>query len=68
VKQRKLTPRAARVNAGLMAKDVVAALGISNATLWNWENGNTSPSIAVAQRLADMYHIPLDEIAFYTQD
>lgn len=47
---------------------VVESLGISAATLWNWERGATSPPIAMAQRMADMYRIPLDEIAFYAQD
>lgn len=68
MKQRKLTPKAARVNAGLRQKEVLETLGISVNTLWNWERGATSPSIAMAQRLADLYRIPLDEIAFYTQD
>ena len=68
MKHRKLTPRAARVNAGLMVKEVIAALGISNATLWYWETGKRSPSMAMAQRMADMYRVPLDEIAFYAQD
>ena len=51
-----------------MVKEVIAALGISNATLWYWETGKRSPSMAMAQRMADMYGVPLDEIAFYAQD
>jgi transcriptional regulator with XRE-family HTH domain len=40
-------------------------LGVTEVTLWNWERGATSPPIAKAQRMADLYRIPLDEIQFY---
>ena len=65
MKQRKFIPKAARVNAGLTLKEVAKQLGVTEVTLWNWERGATSPSIANAQRMADLYRIPLDEIQFY---
>ena len=68
IRKRTLSLKAARVNAGLNRMNVVESLGISAATLWNWERGATSPSMAMAQRMADMYGVPLDEIAFYAQD
>lgn len=65
MKQRKFILKAARVNAGLTMKEVAKQLGVTEVTLWNWERGATSPSIAKAQRMADLYRIPLDEIQFY---
>ena len=61
---RKLSPAAARVNAGIKQKNAAASLGVTVATLQNWEKGKTSPPIGKAQRMADLYRIPLDEIQF----
>lgn len=61
---RKLSPAAARVNAGIRQKKAAAALGVTVATLQNWEKGKTSPTIRKAQKMAALYNVRLDEISF----
>ena len=63
----KISPAAARVNAGLTQRDVAVKLGVSTNTVINWENGKSLPSVAVARRLAELYGIPLDNIFFATE-
>lgn len=60
----KITLEAARVNAGLTQKEVAEKLKISNRTLGNWENYNSSPSVAQAEQLCTLYKIPFDSISF----
>ncbi len=60
----RITLAAARVNAGLTQKEVAEALGISNATLIKWENGETVPTVDKAEIMAKMYKCPLNRINF----
>jgi len=60
----KITPAAARVNAGLTQRDVAEKMGVSTNTVINWENGKTVPSVSMAWRLSELYGIPLDNIFF----
>ena len=60
----KITPAAARVNAGMTQRDVAEKMGVSTNTVINWENGKTVPSVSMAWRLSELYGIPLDNIFF----
>lgn len=60
----RITLEAARVNAGLLQKDVCKQMGISLATLVNWENYRTSPTADKAQELARLYGLDLGNILF----
>ena len=62
VKVRNLSLAALRVNAKLRQKRVAESLGVTVATLQNWESGRTVPNILYAQQLADMYGANLDDI------
>ena len=53
----KMTLRAARVNAGKSAEDVCAIMMISEATLYSWENGYTSPKWPVFMKLCRLYEV-----------
>jgi DNA-binding XRE family transcriptional regulator len=64
MEQRKLSPAAARVNAGIKQKNAADSLGVTTATLQNWEKGKTSPPIGKAQKMAMLYKVRLDEISF----
>ena len=64
MEQRKLTPAAARVNAGIKQKNAADSLGVTTATLQNWEKGKTSPPIGKAQKMSMLYKVRLDEISF----
>jgi len=60
----KITPAAARVNAGLTQRQVAEHLHVTQATLIAWEKGTSEPSISQARELEALYKIPLDNIIF----
>ena len=60
----RITLEAARVNAGMLQKEVCERLGVSLTTLVNWESGKTMPSVDRALELANLYGIRLDDINF----
>ena len=53
---------AARVNARMTQAEVAKAIKISKNTLVNWEKGETEPSFASLNMLANLYGVPLDNI------
>lgn len=59
-----LTLRAARVNVGLSVKEVAEAAGITEDTLYRYETGKSSPKIATAIKLAELYGKSIDGIDF----
>lgn len=63
----KITLKAARVNAGLTQKAAAHALGVSNATIVNWEQGKSSPKQTNLSRLCALYGVPYDDL-FFDQD
>lgn len=60
----KISLEAARVNAKLTQKEVAATMKVSNKTVGNWENYISSPTIAQAEQLCELYKIPHDNISF----
>lgn len=58
--------KAARVNAGLSQKKAAEMLGISKATLQNYEAGSTIPNILMSKKIEEVYHFPVDYIFFGT--
>ena len=58
----KITPAAARVNAGKTQEDVSKELKVSKATVGAWEKGTQVPDINQAYRLCDFYKISIDNI------
>lgn len=57
-----ITWEAARVNKGLTQLEVCKALNIGKNTLISYEKYRTSPDAQVAQRMADLYGLPLSNI------
>lgn len=55
---------ACRVQAKMTQREVADALGISEATLINYEKGRTAVRIERAQELSALYGIPLDLMDF----
>lgn len=55
---------AARVNAGMTQAEVAKALNISKNTYSNYENGVTAPTIFVAEEIANLFGMTLDQIDF----
>lgn len=62
------TVKAARVNAGLSVKEAAEKLGITEDTLYRYENGSSSPKIGVAIKMAEVYGRSIDEIDFSVQE
>ena len=59
-----MTLKAARVNAGFSQKKVAEAVGVTPATIYNWESGKTPITVRMANRLSDLYGVPMDDIFF----
>lgn len=58
----RISLEAARVNAKLTQKELAEILGISNATVVNWEKGNTEPNITQLRKISELSGIPMDFI------
>ena len=54
--------KAARVNAGYTQDEVVKRLNISKSTLISYEKYKSKPDIDMAQRLAELYGMSVDNI------
>lgn len=52
--------RDARIQSGKSQKEVAEQLGISNATVNNWESGRRLPTIEALEELADLYQVSVD--------
>lgn len=63
----KISLKAARVNAGLSQKEVAKFLKISNKTVHNWENGDTSPSAKHIDALCELYKVEYDNLNFFVE-
>ena len=58
----KITLAAARVNAGLSQKTAAERIGVSTATLRNYECGKTSPGWDTVKKIEQTYGISIDYI------
>ena len=52
----------ARLRAGKKVVDVVKHMGVSDAAVYQWENGETMPVAGKLQKLADFYGCSVDEL------
>lgn len=55
---------ACRVQSGYTQLEASALLGVCESTLISWENGRTAPNMENAQKLSELYGIPLAYIDF----
>lgn len=53
---------ACRVNANMNQGDFAKAVGVSMATIHNWEKGQTEPSLSHLRRISELSGIPIDNI------
>ena len=58
----KISLAAVRVNAQLTQKEWAKILGVSNATVVNWEKGNTEPSLSQLRTMSELSGVPIDFI------
>ena len=59
-----MTPKAARVNAGLTQAFAAESLNISRSSLQNYENYRSVPSVTLAKKMARLYKLSVDDIEF----
>ena len=59
-----MTLKAARINVNLKQEDAAKALGITQDTLSNWENGKTFPNVPQIKKIEELYGLPYSEIIF----
>lgn len=50
---------ACRVQAGYTQKEIAKLLDVTEQTVLKWENGTTTPKMEVAQKLSELYQIPI---------
>lgn len=62
--KKRLSLRAARVNAEMTQAQAGKALGVSAHAILNWETGKAIPSADKAQALASLYGLNMDDIDF----
>ena len=60
--------KAARTNAELTQGEAAKALKISKGTLVNYEKYRTKPDIEMAQNIASLYNMNVDDIIFLPKD
>lgn len=57
-----------RKKCGFSQEDVAEKLGVSRQTISKWETDETMPDIRQAKRLAELYHLSLDELIQFDPD
>ena len=50
---------ACRAQAGYTQKEAAKAIGVAEQTIIRWENGSSAPKMEDAQKLSELYQIPL---------
>lgn len=58
------TIREIREERGLSPVEFAADLGISLATVYNWETGKSEPRASMLREIADLLEVPMDDIVF----
>lgn len=56
--------KVARVQAGLSCREVAAKLGIARQQYYCYERGTNVPSVLMALKIATIYDIPVDALAW----
>lgn len=65
---RKITLKAARVNAGYTQSGAAELLGVSTRTIWQWENGLSQPKPQMIDKICEAYSITYDELIFFSKE
>ena len=60
--------KAARVNADMTQIEAANLLNVDKSTIISWEKGKTHPDYPKAQKLSEIYGIPLDYINFKSKN
>lgn len=52
----------ARIQAGKSIREVMEAMGVSDAAVYSWETGQYAPSTDKLVKLADLYGVTVDQL------
>lgn len=63
----KISLAAARVNSGMKQRDFAEKLGVSLATITNWEKGKSEPDVSQLRKISQLSGIPMDFIFVKTE-
>ena len=63
----KISLAAARVNSGMKQRDFAEKLGVSLATITNWEKGKSEPDGSQLRKISQLSGIPMDFIFVKTE-
>lgn len=55
---------ACRINAGYKQKEIAEILGVTEKTVVSWEQGHSAMKMETAQRLSELYLVPLAYMDF----
>lgn len=58
----------ARIKAGLSVPQVMKALGVSDAAVYQWETGATKPAISRLPQIAKLYGCSIEELLVESDD
>lgn len=58
----RISLEAVRVNANMKQKEWAKMLGVSQATVVNWEKGSTEPTLSQLRKMSELSGIPMDFI------
>ncbi len=62
MKEFRISLAAARVNSNLNQKEFAEKMGVSLATITNWEKGKTEPDASQLRKISQLSGIPMDVI------
>ena len=57
--------KAARINKGLTQREAALLIGVSVATMANYEKGASFPDVPVIMKIEKVYGLPYSEINFF---
>lgn len=60
----KIKLKAARINAGLLQKEVAKKLNVTPQTILHWENGKRFPKQPMIEKLCELYSVSYDDLDF----
>lgn len=58
----RISLKAARVNANMEQREWAENIGVSVATVINWEKGNTEPTLSQLRKISELSGVPMDFI------
>lgn len=63
----KISLEAIRINSNMTQKEWAKALGVSPATVFNWEKGYSEPSLSQVRKMSNISGVPMDFIFSYNK-